>query len=84
MILENGLVRTMDSQIPTQRALAIAPDLAVHALALGIPGVEQALKKFALGGSALARFGVNAGGTLVAETAALAALTAEKSGEISS
>ena len=42
MILENGLVRTMDRQIPTQRALAIAGDriaggVGVHETALASP-----------------------------------------------
>ncbi len=42
MILENGLVRTMDRQIPTQRALAIAGDriaggVGVHESALASP-----------------------------------------------
>ncbi len=44
MILENGLVRTMDPQIPTQRALAIAGDriaggVGVHESALASPEV---------------------------------------------
>ena len=44
MILENGLVRTMDAQIPTQRALAIAGDriaggVGVHETALASPEV---------------------------------------------
>ena len=42
MILENGLVRTMDAQVPTQRALAIAGGLiaggvGVHEVALASP-----------------------------------------------
>jgi len=42
MILENGLVRTLDPQVPTQRALAIAGDLiaggvGVHERALASP-----------------------------------------------
>jgi predicted amidohydrolase YtcJ len=44
VILENGLVRTMDAQIPTQRALAIAGDriaggVGVHETALASPEV---------------------------------------------
>ena len=44
MILENGLVRTMDPQIPTQRALAIAGEriaggVGVHETALASPEV---------------------------------------------
>ena len=44
MILENGLVRTMDPQVPTQRALAIAGDriaggVGVHETALASPDV---------------------------------------------
>ena len=43
VILENGLVRTMDPQIPTQRALAIAGEriaggVGVHETALASPG----------------------------------------------
>ena len=44
VILENGLVRTLDPQIPTQRALAIAGDriaggVGVHESALASPEV---------------------------------------------
>src|SRR6266542_6415689 len=44
MILENGLIRTIDPQLPTQRALAIAGDrivggVGVHELALASPEV---------------------------------------------
>ncbi len=44
MILENGLIRTMDPQVPTQRALAIADDkiaggVGVHERALASPEV---------------------------------------------
>jgi len=44
VILENGLVRTMDPQIPTQRALAIAGEriaggVGVHETALASPDV---------------------------------------------
>ena len=44
MILENGLVRTMDAQLPTQRALAIAGEriaggVGVHETALASPEV---------------------------------------------
>ena len=44
MILENGLIRTMDPQIPTQRALAIAGEriaggVGVHETALASPEV---------------------------------------------
>jgi predicted amidohydrolase YtcJ len=44
MILENGLIRTLDPQVPTQRALAIAGDriaggIGVHETALASPDV---------------------------------------------
>jgi predicted amidohydrolase YtcJ len=44
VILENGLIRTMDPQLPTQRALAIAGDrvaggVGVHEVALASPDV---------------------------------------------
>ena len=44
MILENGLIRTMDTQLPTQRALAIAGEriaggIGVHETALASPDV---------------------------------------------
>ena len=44
MILENGLIRTMDPQVPTQRALAIAGEriaggIGVHETALASPDV---------------------------------------------
>ncbi len=44
MILENGLIRTLDPQVPTQRALAIAGPLiaggvGVHETALASPEV---------------------------------------------
>ena len=44
MILENGLIRTMDAQVPTQRALAIAGEriaggVGVHETALASPDV---------------------------------------------
>ena len=44
MILENGLIRTLDPQVPTQRALAIAGDriaggVGVHETALASPEV---------------------------------------------
>ena len=44
MILENGLIRTLDRQIPTQRALAIAGEwiaggVGVHETALASPDV---------------------------------------------
>src|SRR5919205_4338580 len=44
MILENGLIRTMDPQVPTQRALAIAGEriaggVGVHETALAPPDV---------------------------------------------
>src|SRR6185503_16852833 len=44
VILENGLVRTLDPQVPTQRALAIAGDriaggVGVHESALASPDV---------------------------------------------
>src|SRR5215471_10571249 len=44
LILENGLIRTLDSQIPTQRALAIAGEwvaggVGVHETALASPDV---------------------------------------------
>ena len=44
MILENGLIRTLDPQIPTQRALAIAGEwiaggVGVHETALASPDV---------------------------------------------
>ena len=44
MILANGLIRTLDPQVPTQRALAIAGDLiaggvGVHETALASPEV---------------------------------------------
>lgn len=44
MILENGLIRTLDPRVPTQRALAIAGDriaggVGVHELALPTPDV---------------------------------------------
>src|SRR3954453_21541138 len=44
VILENGLIRTLDPQVPTQRALAIAGDriaggVGVHETALASPEV---------------------------------------------
>ena len=44
MILENGLIRTMDAQVPRQRALAIAGEriaggVGVHETALASPEV---------------------------------------------
>src|SRR5258708_5769241 len=44
LILENALIRTMDPQLPTQRALAIAGDriaggVGVHEMALASPEV---------------------------------------------
>ena len=46
MILENGLIRTLDPQVPTQRALAIAGDriaggVGVHETALASPEVTD-------------------------------------------
>ena len=54
MIFENGLIRTMDPQIPTQRALAIAGDriaggVGVHESVLASPEVVD------LGGRAFQR-----------------------------